>query len=51
MGDYRCEECDEPSDDLQEVGGMDLCPICALEWQDAEDYETQVRADYRASVL
>lgn len=50
-GGYHCDECDEFSEELREVGGQDLCPCCADEWLDAEDYEAQVRADYRASAL
>lgn len=50
--DIYCEGCDEPSDDLDEVpDGQLLCPCCREAWNDAEDYEEQVRADYRASVL
>lgn len=50
--DFYCEGCDEASDDLDEVpDGQALCPACREAWLDAEEYEKQVRADYRASVL
>lgn len=47
-----CEGCEDGSDDLDEVpDGQVLCPACREAWHDAEDYETQMRADYRAAVL
>lgn len=42
-----CDWCGEPSDDLEDVGYVALCEGC----RDADDYEDQVRGDYRSMQL
>lgn len=42
-----CDGCGEPSGDLEDVGDVALCEGC----RDADDYEDQVRGDYRSMQL